>query len=297
MIRNATAAATRKPYRCSGALSSSTRTSRWRTRGSALPTRTSARRKLAIEHRTRAYELRDRVSERERYYITSHYYGGVARDLDKALETYDLWKQTYPNDPIPYINAGLLYSQRGDEERALQGYLKAIELDPMRRFAYGNAIARLIDAGRVEEAKTLLAQQVKYLGESDETRLRLYELAGREGDRNAAAKYAAALDRPGPQQASFLQLRSAELAYYGRIRESHKAATRAVELLRQQGQAQRANLVVSNQAILAATLEQNSEAQELRRLPEGRARRSRPPDQSGVRLWRAGRNGKGPPAL
>jgi tetratricopeptide (TPR) repeat protein len=55
-------------------------------------------------------------------------------------------------------------------------------------------------------------------------------------------------------------LRSAELAYYGRIRESHKAATRAVELLRQQGQAQRANLVVSNQAILAATLEPNSEA-------------------------------------
>ena len=216
--------------------------------------------KLAIDHRTRAYELRDRVSERERYYITSHYYGGVARDLDKALETYDLWKQTYPNDPIPYINAGLLYSQRGDEERALQGYLKAIELDPMRRFAYGNAISKLIDAGRVVEAKALLAQQVKYLGESDETRLRLYELAGREGDRDAAGKYAAALDKPGPQQPGFLQLRSAELAYYGRLRESQKAATRAVDLLRQQGQAQRANLVVSNQAILAATLEQNAEA-------------------------------------
>ena len=49
----------------------------------------------AIEHRTRAYELRDRVSERERLYITAHYNNGVAHDVNKALETYDIWKQAY----------------------------------------------------------------------------------------------------------------------------------------------------------------------------------------------------------
>ena len=74
----------------------------------------------AIEHRTRAYELRERVSERERLYITAHYHNGVARDINKALETYDIWKQAYPRDAVPYVNSGRLYANRGETDKALE---------------------------------------------------------------------------------------------------------------------------------------------------------------------------------
>ena len=58
---------------------------------------------LAAENTRKAYELRDRVSEREKFYIESHYYQIVTGDLEKARQGYELWAQTYPRDwsPLP----------------------------------------------------------------------------------------------------------------------------------------------------------------------------------------------------
>jgi len=207
--------------------------------------------KPAMEHRTRAYELRDRVSERERFYIVGHYYSGVTREIDKALETYDLWKQTYPRDPVPYINSGTLYSQRGEGERALQAYLKGIELDPMRRVAYANAIGKYLELERVDEAKALLNQQIKMLGETPETQFTVYEIALRQGDRTTADRYAPILEK-SPMESSYLQLRSAELLYQGRWRECQHTSGRLVDLLKQQGLPQRAALVLSSEAVAAS---------------------------------------------
>ena len=170
--------------------------------------------KLAIEHRTRAYELRDRVSERERFYILGHYYSGVTREIDKALETYDLWKQTYPRDPVPYINSGTLYSQRGESERAIEAYSKAIEIDPARRIAYSNLFGKYIELDRLDEARALLDRQIKSLGETPETQFKFYEIATRQGDRVTAERYAALLEK-GPLTSNLLALRSAETAVAG----------------------------------------------------------------------------------
>jgi tetratricopeptide (TPR) repeat protein len=217
--------------------------------------------KPAIEHRTRAYELRDRVSERERFYITGHYYSGVSKEIDKALETYDLWKQTYPRDPVPYINSGILYSQRGEAERALEAFLKGIELDPMRRVGYGNAIEKYVQLDRLDEARKLLDQQVKFLGDSAETRFKSYQLAGLQGDRDTAARYAALLEK-GPPDANFLQLRSAEMAYLGRFRASQQLGAQQVEVLKRQGLTQLATLAITNQALTATLLGEKEVARE-----------------------------------
>jgi serine/threonine protein kinase/Tfp pilus assembly protein PilF len=86
--------------------------------------------KLSREYASKAFALRDRVSEREKLYIDSHYYHFVAGDLNKVAETYQLWEQTYPRDTVPWTNLGLIYSEFGQQENAMEQYLGALRVDP-----------------------------------------------------------------------------------------------------------------------------------------------------------------------
>ena len=208
---------------------------------------------LAIEHRTRAYELRDRVSERERLYITAHYNNGVAHDVKKALETYDIWKQAYPRDAVPYVNSGRLYATRGETDKALESYLKALDLEPTLRLAYTNVIAAYLEVGRLDDAQALVERQIKALGESPETNQRLYDIAARKGDRASTDRLAAILENSSVAS-TFLGSRGAEMAYYGRLRESRQLTARQVKLLEQDGSTERVGSVLSAQANTSAFL-------------------------------------------
>src|SRR5580704_12047447 len=68
---------------------------------------------LAIENVEKAYDLRDRTSEREKLYITTHHFDTVTGEIDKAQVTYEIWEREYPNDFIPYLNGALLYLELG----------------------------------------------------------------------------------------------------------------------------------------------------------------------------------------
>src|SRR5207245_9037683 len=85
---------------------------------------------LAIEYLKKAFELRDRVSEREKLYLSAHYYAGVTRELDKVTETYELWKQIYPRDAIPYTNLSVMYASIGKYGEAAENAREAIRLRP-----------------------------------------------------------------------------------------------------------------------------------------------------------------------
>ena len=61
------------------------------------------------ENLSKAFELKDRASEREKFYISAHYYSEVTREIDKALAIYEQWKQTYPRDSVPWDNLALGY--------------------------------------------------------------------------------------------------------------------------------------------------------------------------------------------
>jgi eukaryotic-like serine/threonine-protein kinase len=74
---------------------------------------------LSAENIKRAYALRDRVSEREKYRIASLYYSYVTGELEQASQVYELWAKTYPQDDIPPANLGTIYSQLGEYEKAL----------------------------------------------------------------------------------------------------------------------------------------------------------------------------------
>ncbi|MGE5834106.1 MAG: protein kinase domain-containing protein [Acidobacteriota bacterium] len=107
----------------------------------------------ARQFAARAYELRERVSERERFYIEARYHDAVAGDLDQALKAYQLWSQTYPRDFVAWNNMGATHSQLGDFERALEAYRQAKRLYPGIGLAYGNFAGVLLALNRRAEAK------------------------------------------------------------------------------------------------------------------------------------------------
>ena len=71
------------------------------------------------EYARKAYELRKKVSERERFFIEGWYYLAVTGELEKAAQSHELWQQTYPRDEIPYINLGAISGSLGNWEKAL----------------------------------------------------------------------------------------------------------------------------------------------------------------------------------
>ena len=69
----------------------------------------------------KAYELRDRVSERERLYITEKYYTYITGEIEKTIETLQTWARLYPNDFIPHNNLSFNYKLLGSSRRGAEG--------------------------------------------------------------------------------------------------------------------------------------------------------------------------------
>jgi len=110
---------------------------------------------------TRAYELRERVSDRERFYIEARYHDGVTGDVDQSQKVYELWAQTYPRDFVPWNNLSVTLSDAGDYERALEPVRRSLQLNPGNSLALSNLAATLHDAGRFDEARTTADESIK----------------------------------------------------------------------------------------------------------------------------------------
>jgi len=106
------------------------------------------------ECRKKAFELKDRASERERLYITSHYYADSGQ-LEKGNASYELFKQTYPRDVIPYINLSATELALGDFDKALENAQEGIRVAPDESRGYGNSANAYMGLNRLEEAKTV----------------------------------------------------------------------------------------------------------------------------------------------
>jgi eukaryotic-like serine/threonine-protein kinase len=93
---------------------------------------------LASQSLEKAYELRDRVSEREKFHITADYYRNVTGEYEKEAQTYELWIQSYTRDASPHINLGANAFSFGQIEKAIKETQVALNLDPNNIAAYGN---------------------------------------------------------------------------------------------------------------------------------------------------------------
>src|SRR5262249_28846334 len=101
----------------------------------------------------KSYDLRDRVSERERLYITEKYYNYITGEIDKAVETLKTWARLYPDDFIPHNNLALEYQLLANFEESLKESLEAVRLAPNNITARENVVTSFIGLGRIDEGE------------------------------------------------------------------------------------------------------------------------------------------------
>ena len=171
----------------------------------------------AKESFERAYELRNRVSERERLYIESVYYQQVTGESPKVVETSMRWIQSYPGDAGPHIRLAREYSLRGQYDRAADELREAIRLEPDQVTPYFNLIKIYIQLNKMDEAEATLETAKAHHIDSENLQTVRYELAFIKGDTATMQQIAeAAKGKPGYQDRLEVESALTE-AYHGRL--------------------------------------------------------------------------------
>ncbi len=187
----------------------------------------------AKEYTRKAYELKDRVSEREKLYITEHYYQSVTGELDKEIETLELYARTYPSDSVPGNNLGVEYGQIGEFEKAAEAARHSRLADPNSASAYENLASAYAGLGRPDEARQTMDQALKQFPNSEGTHWTSLWLAlAFEKPDEAQRLLAWAKGRPG--EFTFLQLQVRALQSEGKLRLSSELTQQAREMEKNQ---------------------------------------------------------------
>ena len=138
--------------------------------------------KLAAEYAEKAFTLRDRMSELEKLRITSFYYAFVTGEVDKGIETVELYKRTYPRDERGPLNLSDRYGMIGQLERAVTEARQALALNPNNAVAYWNLADSLTRLNRFSEAKETCELAVQQKLDTIAVHYFLYQIAFAEGD-------------------------------------------------------------------------------------------------------------------
>lgn len=207
--------------------------------------------KMAAENTRRAYELRDKISARERLYIDSHYHSFVTGDLQKAAQVYEVWQQTYPRDITPYSNLSDLYAELGKYEKALEEGREELGLYPNVGDSYVNASFSYIALNRLDEAEAVFKEAGERKLESEQLLLNRYQLAFLEG-RDAEMKQIVeiAAGKPGEEDL-LLSAESDTEAYGGHLAKARELSGRSVESARRAGNQETAALWEADAALRA----------------------------------------------
>ena len=108
---------------------------------------------LALDSIQQAFELRDHVSEREKFFIESVYHSALTGDLEKEQETVEIWAQTFPRDPIPRDRLGIIYETLGQYDKSLSEMREALQILPESGLAYCNVVNAYLSLNRLEDGR------------------------------------------------------------------------------------------------------------------------------------------------
>jgi tetratricopeptide (TPR) repeat protein len=170
---------------------------------------------------TKAYALRDRVSEPERLYITARYATTVEGSTQKTIDTYQIWTQTYPNDFVPRSNLASAYEQRGDHDMAIEEYRTAIRLAPDEPLPYGNLSGIYRALGRSDEARRTIEEAIARGLDSVGFRSELYLMAFFRHDEPEMARQLAATQKM-TDGFRMLGTQASAAMYEGRLGRAHE---------------------------------------------------------------------------
>jgi serine/threonine protein kinase/predicted Zn-dependent protease len=207
---------------------------------------------LAAENATKAYDLRGRVSEREKYAIESFYYDATTGQLEKAEQTYQQWILSYPRDFVPHSNLGNTYILMGQWDKALPEGLEAVRLEPRVAAGYSNLGQIYIALNLLDEASATFQQALKQKLDAGYLRLWMYYLALLRNDRaDMEQQVAWGTGKPGDED-PLLSAQSDTEAYYGRLIKAREFSSRAVNSAKHADAKETAALWEANAALREA---------------------------------------------
>jgi len=183
----------------------------------------------AIENVRRAYELRDRVSEREKYYISCTYFTLVTGELEKAIQQYELWIRDYPRDYVAETNLGVNYFIMGQVERAAAVNRQALRLEPANILGYNNLGLAYLSMNRLDEAKSTFDEALARKLDGPYLRQSIYYLDFlRKDGPGMQEQFAWAMGKPGTEDI-LMSAESDTQADYGHLQKSRQLSAQAEE--------------------------------------------------------------------
>lgn len=218
---------------------------------------------LSAESTSKAYALRERTSDQEKFWITAAYDTQVTENLQRAQQTCEVWAKTYPREAVSHtFLAGVIYPVVGQYEQAVHEAEKATELDPDFRIAYFLLAWRNQELGRFGEAEKALQRANERKLTIPDFPLARYDLAFLRGDQKAMEEIAAAAKENDTADEWISDHRAFVLAYSGRLREARKVKLHAVDVAQRSGHREAAALYKAGEALWEAYFGMASEAKQ-----------------------------------
>ncbi len=208
---------------------------------------------LATEQTAKAYALRDRASEREKYFIAAYYEGRATGNQEKAEQICQVWSRSYPRDVTPHaFLSGFVYTGLAKYERAVEEAQRAIELDPDAGIGYSNLADDYLCLERLPEAEDALRRAADRKLEMPDFLVQKYDVAFLKSDDVAMARAVTSAQSDSGAEDWIFHHQSFVLAYAGRLREARKMSLQASELAQQAGHRERAALFETGWALREA---------------------------------------------
>jgi tetratricopeptide (TPR) repeat protein len=209
---------------------------------------------LAIENTKKAYDLRDRVSERERFHIEGLYHTFVTGELEKGNAILTQWAQAYPGDDVPHLDLANNYNLLGQYEKAAVQSREALRIAHDNTVAYVNLTQSYLALNRTAEAKATVDQATAYKIDDPFLRHVTYYLAFLRGDAAEIQRQATwAMGNAGGADI-LLSDQSDTSAYHGSLREARTLSHRAVEVAKRADAKEEAAVWQANAALREAEL-------------------------------------------
>ena len=216
----------------------------------------------AREYFTKAFELREHASEREKLLITSDYYREVTGELDKAARVYEDMIAKYSRDDLAYNNLGILYALQGRYEEAVEIRRQQQRLEPDFLAPYANLANCYLALGRLEQSRTVIQDALGRRMEDTALDIALYALAFLSDNPQAMAEQQQRFAANAYVGHFGLSLAADTEAYHGRLEKARELSQRAVESAVRADSKENAAISWENAALRAAAFGNSSEARQ-----------------------------------
>jgi eukaryotic-like serine/threonine-protein kinase len=207
--------------------------------------------KDAVAALRKSYDLRERASERERFYIMAHYSDSVLGDEEKAVEVYEEWSRTYPRVSIPRDNLSVSYFALGEVEKSLAHATEWLRTDPKDFYATQNVARAYLGLNRFDESKSIAENAISQQKDSPSMHYVLFDLALIRGD-EAAAQPQIAWSVGRADEALFLTRLSFFQDSMGKVKLSGETSQQALAAANRYGLTELPATISSVQALRAA---------------------------------------------